>query len=144
ERMAHDGLRVPATRAPGAAAALAQLAATEIDPEGAAEMFLEEVAGSLVVAPLTHAPLGATSAQAPAPSPTTRAQLPSADVPTGFVWPAHTGRATLSALGEGGGLAGDAGVETNGDVRLIVDNYVLQTSLRDRFDDVDSARQALV
>jgi signal recognition particle receptor subunit beta len=143
DRMSREGLRITATRVEGAATVLARLEATAIDPEDAVEMLLEEVAASLVVAPAEPAP-DLAPASASTPPPALRAQLPTAHVPTGFVWPAHTGRATLEALEESGALAGEARRDGAGEARLEVLDHVLESSLRDRFDDVDGARQALV
>lgn len=68
--------------------------------------------------------------------------LPTPDVPTGFIWPAHTGRATVRALGLEGAGAGT--LDDRGNLKHVTHDHVVHTSTRSRFADGEAARQALV
>lgn len=183
-RMERDGLRIPVRPAPEMNQVLAQVAATPIDPYGAAELLLEEASASLAFDGLHGDPLRAVAGpsrtvfekggkpaenalakpaspkKAPAakvpdaakpievapPNPAgdgVFAPLPTADVPTGFIWPAHTGRATLRKLAHGGALARSIHVDANV-VEHRIEDHVLSTSKVARFGDAENARQALV
>lgn len=162
-RTEREGLRLPVRPIEGMKHVLAQVASAPIDPHGAAELLLEEASAAYVFglddvtlrAPqqpaarlrAALADRGAPSAP-PANGPAssrdvTPAPLPNADVPTGFIWPAHTGRVTLRKLARDGAL--DARVDVGADVvELAIDEHVLSTSLEHRFGDAETARQALV
>ena len=66
--------------------------------------------------------------------------LPSADVPTGFIWPAHTGRATVRRLGLESAVAG----RREHGWSVTAGGHVVSTSAHARYADVEAARQALV
>jgi hypothetical protein len=72
------------------------------------------------------------------------ALLPTDDVPTGFIWPAHSGRATLRALAQGGALRGTVAVDASGVASRTIGDHVFRTSLAGHFADAEGARQALV
>jgi signal recognition particle receptor subunit beta len=139
ERVSTDGLRVRAAPLESARSMLRRLEATVIAPEDAAEMVLEEAASLLVAGPAAP-PEPASRAVEVA----RRAPLPAANAPTGFVWPAHTGRATLQLLGAEGALDGSVTLDAMGEVDIVIAGHELRTALRRRFDGVESARQALV
>ncbi|HRG96266.1 MAG TPA: hypothetical protein PLR99_08465, partial [Polyangiaceae bacterium] len=149
---------LPVRRAASAATVLAQLAREQLEPEWAAEMALEEAYAAMLfeearaaiasdvaaraqaeaaLADLRPEPAPVVGAGGPAAQPT----LPSPDVPTGFIWPAHTGRATLRSLN----LAPSSrAFDGRGILELSAHGYVARTSLRARFSDGEAARQALV
>lgn len=143
---------VPVRRAEDEHELLARLLSVPIDREAAAEMLLEEAAAAFalegvassfdtlalerVVGGKGDPPRRATSAAPPA---TNVAPLPTGDVPTGYIWPAHTGRAMLRALS----LEADVAVGPQRSEHL-AGEHVLTTSLEDRFTDAELARQALV
>ena len=101
----------------------------------------EASAAFLFAEPTTPAVLGARAAAV------SEAPLPNANVPTGFVWPAHTGRAILRAL-----APEDAVHDTRttseargaGEERWTIGDHVLTTAAQLRFTEADMARQALV
>lgn len=70
------------------------------------------------------------------------APLPTADVPTGFIWPAHTGRASVRALGFTG--ISSRRFDPDGVLTEVSNGHVARTSLRSQFASGESARQALV
>lgn len=70
------------------------------------------------------------------------APLPSPDVPTGFIWPAHTGRATIRSLALSSTPA--PSVHEDGTVVVSALGHVARTSTRAHFADGEGARQALV
>lgn len=119
-----------------------------IDPEWAAEMLLEEVQSALIVdlAPAAEAPAPQIEIEkavtvVPEKLEARGPLLPSADVPTGFIWPAHTGRAIVRALG----LEGHASFfDAEGRIAHLARGTVARTSIRSRFADDEAARQALV
>jgi signal recognition particle receptor subunit beta len=143
-------------------ALLRRLASIEIDRESAAELLLEEATHlyatySILPAPLPEACsitiLDSVAEEVAAPPPVetpitgepVHAPLPRSNVPTGFVWPAHTGRTMLQALEQA--LPPDTVLNSQGDGRFVCadpHNRVLTTSFSDRFSDLDQARQALV
>jgi signal recognition particle receptor subunit beta len=136
-----QALRVPVHAAESSRAVLTRLEKLEVDPEWAAEMFLEEAAGEL----LSLNALSPTLLPTDAPSPSIEegsAPFPRPDVPTGFVWPAHTGRARLRSLADGG--TDTVRLDAEGKVSITRGGFHLVTSRRARFDDGDAARQALV
>ncbi len=159
-------LQVPVRPADRAADLLAELAEAALDPEMAAEMLLEEASAAFLLGDLDgwstqpdqdveievhpDADVEAKADAAVEVPPqvhrgATLPRLPQGDVPTGFVWPAHTGRGTLHELHDGGALR-DALPSPTGDGAFVRDvgNFVLRTALSARFEDAESARQALV
>lgn len=154
-------LRLPVRRAERASEVLEQLAREHVDPEWAAEMLLEEAQSALLVeqAALTDAsdePTRAAAAAAaveltaiavePVPPPRVATPhappvLPSADVPTGFIWPAHTGRSIVRSLALGDAVPA---LDASGAAVHVARRHVLRTSTHVRFTDNESARQALV
>ncbi|MBX3198425.1 MAG: GTPase domain-containing protein [Labilithrix sp.] len=155
-RMDRETLRVPVRRAEDDGELLARLSAVPIDRAGAAELVLEEAAAALstlaadvggpvdlgreLVAAEQRAASPARASEADVAERARRvASLPRADVPTGFVWPAHTGRALLRALA----LEGELPVAPDGAVHVAGD-HVVTTSPPLRFTDQDHARHALV
>jgi signal recognition particle receptor subunit beta len=161
ERSNAGTLQVPVRAADRPADLLAELAEAALDPEMAAEMLLEEASAAFLLAglegpsdeaagesaePVVDARPERTS-RAPARIDRSRSlpRLPQGDVPTGFVWPAHTGRGTLHELHDGGALR-DAVPSATGEGAFVRDagNFVLRTALAARFEDAESARQALV
>lgn len=168
-RSERDSIRVHVRRAETAAEVLAHLVEQQVDPEWAAEMLLEEAQAAFMLEAAYHevsenAELKAAAAAAAedlariaapeiAPTPelapaTDRPRrvvtvaAPSPDVPTGFIWPAHTGRATVRALGLSVGLEGV--FDDQGVLAHVVLGHVARTSTRARHADGESARQALV
>lgn len=136
---AQGNLRIAVGRAPGAKALLASLEEQELDPEWAAEMFLEEAQASLLIAGSFDADPAVVEARRSAAP-----MVPQTDVETGFIWPAHTGRQVLATL-----AAHDLGdrlvpLDENGDGELVAGAYLLRTSRSQRYDDREAARQALV
>jgi signal recognition particle receptor subunit beta len=123
----------------GPRAVLAQLEALAIDPEWAAEMLLEQAANAFVALGTVASPLPED-----APGPVvdeTSAPFPRPDVPPGFVWPAHTGRARLRALA---GALDVVPLDHDGDAIAMSSGFRLVTSRADHFMDVDAAKQAIV
>ncbi|NUP06587.1 MAG: GTPase domain-containing protein [Polyangiaceae bacterium] len=162
-----DGFRVRVRRAETAAEVLTRLAAEHVDPAWAAELLLEEAQAALVLERAVHTiatdddaraaaraaaiDLAPPAAQAAAASPSkvvvdasrpTTPPLPSPDVPTGFIWPAHTGRATVRGLSLPANVA--PAWNDDGEMIHVALDHVLRTSRRSRFSDRESARQALV
>ncbi len=139
-RMEREGLRLPVRSATGMNRVLTHIARTPIDPFGAAELLLEEASAAL----LFDGPeslIAKTEPQGAPPS--LAATLPNADVPTGFIWPAHTGRATLRKLAREGALDKSVAVD-EGDAMQVIQDHILSTSTQARFGDAEAARQALV
>ena len=159
-----DALRVHVRRAETAAEVLSRVSEAHTDPEWAAEMLLEEAsavlqfeearkavqsdaaqraAAAAAALDLTRiepcpreVPVLAPGTKGPRPPP------PSADVPTGFIWPAHTGRATLRSLAMLHTEVGD--FDADGGLLHAAHGHVARTSMRSRFPDGETARQALV
>jgi signal recognition particle receptor subunit beta len=171
-RMESNGLRVPVRRAQEMQQVLEQVARAPIDPYGAAELLLEEASAALLfdTGSATHALLpeerkvvsvapslassdissgisssGSSSSfeSTSTSTSTSTAPLPRGDVPTGFIWPAHTGRTTLAKLARGGALAQSVAVGTAG-IERVIEDRVLSTSASARFAEADMARHALV
>jgi signal recognition particle receptor subunit beta len=161
ERAERGDLRLDVRRAETAAAVLAEVAKQEIDPEWAAEMLLEEAQGALLVeeanaivedegareqfaaaaVELGRIEARTEPATAPAPASLDAPVLPSPDVPTGFIWPAHTGRAIVRALGLDRSTR--VALEDGAFVHTARD-HVVRTAPLLRFFDAEAARQALV
>ena len=154
---------IPVRRAESAGELLARLGQETLDPEWAAEMLLEEAQAALLfeeaqttvesdetlrvaavaAAQEIHgrieriaAPVSAVHVRALAP------HLPSPSVPTGFIWPAHTGRAVLRALDLPARSPADFAAD--GVLRHAAIGHVVRTSRRMSFADAEAARQALV
>lgn len=150
-RLEQGALSVPVRRAEDERQLLAELARVPIDRYGAAELVLEEAAAAYLVGEAPPVEGGTAdlvdfgdtsppeSASHVAAVVTKVAPLPRADVPTGFIWPAHTGRAMLRSLA----LSDQAPVGQGG-AMVAVREHVLSTSFDQCFVDADSARQALV
>lgn len=134
-----SGLQVDVRRAHSADDLLATVREQRLDPEWAAEMLLEEAQTAFML----------ESVDAPPRAPVvvddgTGPVLPDVDVPTGFVWPAHTGRNTLRALADHGALARPIGCDVTGAAVHLFLGYVLRTRRTERHADREAARQALV
>lgn len=138
------------------ASVLARLSKEAIDPEWAAEMLLEEASDAFLLSGARLSAFGIEADEDIGPE-TPRVSvypllepvsgdvpLPAADVPTGFVWPAHTGRVTLTALASDGALPLSLPLDETGAASHVAKDRVLHTSLRARFNDIEEARQALV
>ncbi|HEX7665667.1 MAG TPA: hypothetical protein VF407_14170, partial [Polyangiaceae bacterium] len=165
-RSEERSLHVHVRRAETADETLAHLAEEPIDPEWAAEMLLEEAQSLLLqeeerarlasdatahlVAREAVAEIEAWGDTVPPPSepPTVRPArrtappLPSPDVPTGFIWPAHTGRAVVRSLALGVVAAHE--IDAEGNVHHVAHDHVVKTSARARYAAREPARQALV
>lgn len=141
-KVEREELRIPVARPQSARALLERLESLEVDPEWAAEMFLEEAAAEFIasqdadVSPIVAPPLPLESLDGDS------APFPRTDVPTGYVWPAHTGRACLRSISHAGVVA--VPLDENGEAESVVEGFRLWTSKRWSFDDADSARQAIV
>ena len=136
----HEGLQVAVGRAPVAVDLLERLERCEVDPEWAAEMFLEEVHASMLIAGDRDSDRDPAAAEARRRAPPS---LPTADVETGFIWPAHTGRMVLTKLAH---HAEEQTISLDADGRgeVVLDGYRLRTAAELRFEDREAARQALV
>jgi hypothetical protein len=149
--------RIPVRPVETADALLSRLGADLDDSEQALERLLEEATNTLIMGSLVPAiapPLVRESTRPPPrrttvppantpdpPSPPP--DLPTDDVPTGYIWPAHTGRAALRALtGERAGAT--AGLDASGAVKIALGESVLSTTREQRFESPEAARQALV
>ncbi len=146
QRSAETGeLRLEVRCAETENAAFARVAAREVDPEWAAEMFLEEVSRELLLEAFAEGPETAASpAPAIAAGDVAPPSLPDAEAPTGFIWPAHTGRATLRAMAAAGGLADRPRRAASGAFTHEGGGRVLRTHSALRYESADNARQALV
>ena len=122
--------------------ALRRVACEAIDAEWAAEMLLEEASSAFLIAE-AEAPSGGRSPARWLGS-SGRPTLPSADVPTGFIWPAHTGRVAVRSLAATGSLSVRPAEDANGGFVHRACGYVLRTHVRHRFESPEAARQALV
>lgn len=148
--------RIPVRPAESPAAVLEKLQGLEVDPEWAAEMCLEEaVAAMLAEGPAPAAfDLGdltaeraeveeAATPKKAAPGPR-RVPFPRADLPTGYVWPAHTGRTHLNALAEVAETAEMVKVGRDGCAQTEACGFRLTTTTSARFTDPEVARRAIV
>lgn len=142
ERAERGTLNLPVRRAETQQSVLAQVMSQDLDPHWAAEMLLEEASAAFLVAELEDRELQ---------SPTRMVHdadfaplLPHADVPTGFIWPAHTGRNTLRSLADAGALAAKIHVAADGGVRHTACGYAMCSHTAMRFEGAELARQALV
>lgn len=160
---ARRDLNLDIRRADRADSLLARLEAEGLDPEWAAEMYLEEAQAALMfdeaekavanddslreaaaaaLLEITNPKDAITIADADVAVDEAIPVLPSHAVPTGFIWPAHTGRAVLRALELP--QRTDAKFDADGTLTHAVDGHIVRTSIRAAFPDAESARQALV
>lgn len=149
ERGTSTPVRLPVRRAETSASVLAALEALEVDPMWAAEMCLEEAANALLAADSegVAAPPVLPIVEPPIAAPLHERQsvpLPRADVPAGFVWPAHTGRAAIEALISKVGSASTVELDQHGNATIAVGDVRASTSRAQRFADIESARAAIV
>lgn len=169
EAMSEAGrLRVAVQRSETSDELYARLSDEPVDPEWAIEMLLEQASDAFLLAshemaaprpsfdasrddrpPVTERSPGEAepfgrSSSAPASGSRAKVPLPDADVPTGFIWPAHTGRKTLATLAVHRQLGATADLDEDGNAALDAGTHLLRTSTRARFEDTESARHALV
>ncbi len=146
ERAGRSRLALEVRRASTRSSLLDEIAALAIDREAAAELLLEEASASLLTRelseepPTTHIPLQRVASNVSGGG----ILLPTADVPAGFIWPAHTGRDTLRRISERGRLARTVRRRADGHYEVRTDGYVIRTHERERYESIDAARQALV
>jgi signal recognition particle receptor subunit beta len=142
-------LRLEVGRAATREQAYADVAALAVDPEAAAEMLLAETAASLLLEQVaaevnaekpTVRPAADTTSVALVQAP----PLPHADVPTGFIWPAHTGRSILRTLAGTGALSAHPTPAFDGSIAHSACGWLLCTDPGRRFDNAEAAQQALV
>lgn len=132
-------LEVEVGAAPAAEDVLQRLEAQTLDPEWAAEMFLEEASAAfLIEGGFERKP------RAPAPERVSAPSFPRPNVEVGFVWPAHTGRQVLQALATEFEPPDPVPIDREGRCEIVVGGHRLQTTRELRFDDREEARQALV
>ena len=143
ERAERGALRLEVRRAETQQAVLARVMDQELDPHWAAEMLLEEASAAFLVADLQDRELDSPT-RAPVHGATYTPLLPHADVPTGFIWPAHTGRTTLRSLAGTGALSAKMRVAADGSVRHAACGHVIRSHTSLRFEGAEAARQALV
>jgi hypothetical protein len=139
-------VRVPVQLAETAETALAHLSNEAVDPEWAVEMMLEEASNAFVLAQAFDEERDSDD-DPPTWRPNRQAcvaKFPTEHVPTGFVWPAHTGRAALRALAGDEKLKVPVALDGEGTVRVVVGDFVLATAKDRRFESSEAARQALV
>ena len=165
KRSEENALRVAVRRAERPSDVLAQLEKQLVDPEWAAELLLEEAQAALLLSQAKAALAADADARAGAAraveeianateivvapesavriaASDDRPVLPSPDVPTGFIWPAHTGRATVRVLGLG--EESELRERDDGTILHVDNGHVVRTSPRARYADTEAARQALV
>ncbi|AKU93494.1 gliding motility protein MglA [Labilithrix luteola] len=141
-KVEREELRIPVARPQGPRALLQRLEALEVDPEWAAEMFLEEATAEFLtsqdtdVSPIVPPPPPLSSLHGDA------APFPRTDVPTGYVWPAHTGRACLRSVSHA--AISSVPLDDDGAAETHAEGFRLWTSRRWYFEDADSARQGIV
>ncbi len=140
-------LELEVRRAPRATELVASVERQDLDPEWAAEMVLEEALTALLVEGGTAVGDGAVASVAPPPlegGDTLAPPFPRADVPTGFIWPAHTGREKLRVLAESGAFDVAPSLDASGRVVHRALGSVLRTSLAHRYPGHEEVRQALI
>jgi signal recognition particle receptor subunit beta len=153
--MENGDVRVAVRPAERAGAVLDRLSAEEVDPDWAVEMMLEEASNAFQAVELVSEaspsesdgqgdgkPIDARAARKPLAR--LIPALPTEHVPTGFIWPAHTGRAALRALAGDPQMKRPVALGPEGHVRLVVGDFVLSTGQESRFESAEAARQALV
>jgi signal recognition particle receptor subunit beta len=152
-RVEAGDVRVPVASAETAETALGRLEAEAVDPDWALEMMLEEASNAFAMLDgVGDREEGEDEDDDEAQPDTwrpdrpdaTRAAFPTEHVPTGFVWPAHTGREALRALGHDERLRAPVALDHDGAVHVVVGDFVLATGKDRRYDSSESARQALV
>ncbi len=151
-RIEVGAFRVAVRSAESAAGLLGRLSSEAIDPEWELEMLLEQASNAFVLAGSLNDEALAQGAANDEPPPTWRPTpaawrtppLPVDTVPTGFIWPAHTGRAALQALAAEPAMNAPVHLDADGAARVVAGDVVLSTSIDQRFDAPEAARQALV
>ena len=151
--------RLRVARTETADSLLAKVSTEQVDPDWAFEMLLEDAAnafllegtvdivGPAIAAEVTAEAHGPEEPELEVPS-VSRASvspptLPTDAVPTGFIWPAHTGRATLRSLA-GEAARASLSVADDGRYQLALRGFSLGTHARDRYATAELARGALV
>lgn len=102
--------------------------------------------------PGDRARVEAPRAPEPIPDRASTPPRPRSDVPTGCVWPSTSGRQVLHALGDDAwqrrvllpALRGESDDAESGTLSFRVGSFLLQTSRRRRYDNLDQARDALL
>lgn len=143
ETAEREGLWLEVRRAETREAVHARLSTQAIDPEWAAELLLEEAAAAMRLEELASRASSELAALHVGETEGSLA-LPDADVPTGCVWPAHTGRSVLGRLAALGALSTRQRLRDDGTVCHRAGGHVMQTSTAFRFHSSDEARAALV
>jgi signal recognition particle receptor subunit beta len=161
-RVEKGEFRVTIQQAESAAIVLERLRAVEVDPEWAIELMLEEASNAFTVGEALANDVDLPSAEGTegegtnaASSPMRASELclpaevlvpalPTEHVPTGFIWPAHTGRTALRALCAEREMRAPVALDRAGAARLALGDFVLSTSSERRFESSEAARQALV
>ncbi|MFO0676224.1 MAG: ADP-ribosylation factor-like protein [Polyangiaceae bacterium] len=159
-RSEREELRVDVRHAETPGHLLEKLVEEKLDPEWAAEMLLEEAQSAFLVEEAVRAMADDEAARAvaraaaldlsnvePAHRPKADGLVgppshPSPDVPTGFIWPAHTGRATVRLLDLAGVPAG--AFDETGVLEVVAHGHVARTTVPALFADAEAARLALV
>jgi signal recognition particle receptor subunit beta len=145
-RVERGDVRVAVRLAETADAVLERLGAEAVDPEWALELMLEEASNAFALGASLEAGAdeGPPPTWRPASDPGRVPELPTEHVPTGFIWPAHTGRAALRALRGEPAMKNPVRLDPQGTVRLVLGDLVLSTTRDRRYDTAEAARQALV
>ncbi len=141
-RSEQGDLRLEVKRGETRAELLAQLEATPIEADGAAEAFLEAAQDAYLAggdAQRTD-PRDSRGSANVLPSPA----FPLATAPTGLVWPADRGRAMLHTLAERNDWPTRPRMSRDGVVRHAAFGWVLETRVSRRFETIEGARHALV
>jgi signal recognition particle receptor subunit beta len=148
-RVEAGDVRVPVACAETAERALGKLEAEAVDPDWAIEMMLEEASNAFAMIDSVAGEEEDEDEEQPDTwrpdrSDAARATFPTEHVPTGFVWPAHTGREALRALAHDERSRAPVALGHDGVVQVVVGEFVLTTGRERRYDSSESARQALV
>jgi signal recognition particle receptor subunit beta len=146
-RVESGAFKVAVQPAETPAEALTKLSDVIVDPEWAAEMVLEEAAAAFESAETvgeTHAEEPATDRDTVRPKSAHAPAFPAPDVPPGFVWPAHTGRAVLLVLAAVPATKLPLAVDGDGRVCVSIGEQTLSTRVDLRFENAEAGRQALV
>lgn len=151
ERTTRGELQIEVRRALTRASVLAEVDALPVDPEGAAEMLLEGASAAFLLEELNQEPRPEeTEDELRRERETLRIprgggiELPTPDVPAGFIWPAYAGRDTLRRISDAGSLRARAFSGEDGSYVARTEGFVFRTHVRQRFDTAEEARQALV
>lgn len=152
-RVEAGDVRISVRPAETSGAVLERLGAEPIDGDAALELLLEEASNALALGGALDA-VETVEAEEEAEAPATWRPsrpahvgppgLPTEDVPTGFIWPAHTGRAALRSLHADRKDAPHLDLDPLGSVRLALGEFVLSTTRDLHFANAEAARQALV